>query len=150
MTDKKNPLGIFPGGNPGNKPGGTNKPKFNSYWIIGIILLVMIGIQLISSNGNLMEIDSNRFFQVLQRGDIEKIVIVNKEKVEIYIKTERLQDPVYDDIKSQKSNTVLGQSVPQYYFTIISQDVFVGELNRVMNNLPDYFYSWHRLLQGSR
>jgi len=137
MTDKKNPLGRFPGGNPGNKPGGTNKPKFNSYWIIGIILLVMIGIQLLSSNGNLKEIDSNRFFQVLQRGDIEKIVIVNKEKVEIYIKTERLQDPVYDDIKSQKSNTVLGQSVPQYYFTIISQDVFVGELNRVMNNLPE-------------
>src|SRR5210317_1735257 len=136
MTDRKNNLGRFPGSNPGNKPGGPNKPKFNSYWIIGIILLVMIGIQLISSNGNLKEIDSNRFFQVLQRGDIEKIVIVNKEKVEIYIKPERLQDPVYDDIKSQKSNTVLGQSVPQYFFNIISQDVFVGELNRVMNDLP--------------
>ena len=136
MTDRKNNLGIFPGGNQGNKPGGTNKPKINSYWIIGIILLVMIGIQLISSSGNLKEIDSNRFFQVLQRGDIEKIVIVNKEKVEIYIKAERLADPVYDDIKSQKSNTVLGQSLPQYFFNIISQDVFVGELNRVMNELP--------------
>ena len=50
----------------------------------------MIGIQLLSSSGGLKEIDSNRFFQVLQRGDIEKIVIVNKEKVEIYIKPERL------------------------------------------------------------
>jgi AFG3 family protein len=136
MADKKNSLGNFPGGNLGNKPGSGNKPKFNSYWIIGIILVAMIGIQFLSSGGTLKEIDSNRFFQVLKEGDIEKIVIVNKEKVEIYIKPERLSDLSYEDIKSQKSNTVLGQSVPQYYFTIISQDIFVGELNRVMNDLP--------------
>ncbi len=136
MADKKNNFRNFPGGNLGNKPDGTNKPKFNSYWIIGIILVVMIGIQFLSSSGGLKEIDSNRFFQVLKQGDIEKIVIVNKEKVEIYIKPERLADATYNDVQSQKSNTVLGQSVPQYFFNIISQDVFVGELNRVMNELP--------------
>ena len=136
MTEKKNSPGKFPGGNLGNRPGGPIKPKFNSYWIIGIILLVMIGIQFLSSGNTLKEMDSNRFFQVLQKGDIEKIVIVNKEKVEIFIKPERLSDPAYDDVKSNKSNTVLGQPVPQYYFTIISQDVFIGELNRFMNDLP--------------
>jgi len=31
---------------------------------------------------------------------------------------------------------MLGQPVPQYYFTIISQDVFMGQLNSVMNELP--------------
>jgi cell division protease FtsH len=136
MAEKRNNPGNIPGGNPGNKPGSGNKPKFNSYWIIGIILLVMIGIQFVSSSGGLQEMDSNRFFQVLKEGDIEKIVIVNKEKVEIYIKPDRLSDAKYEDVKSQKTNTVLGQSVPQYYFTIISQDVFVRELNEVMNNLP--------------
>ena len=85
MADKKNNPGKFPGGNlgnrPGNKPGVPGKPKFNSYWIIGIILLAMIGIQFLGSGNKLKEIDSNRFFQVLKEGDIEKIVIVNKEKV---------------------------------------------------------------------
>jgi len=152
MADKKNHPGNRSGGNPGNRPGGNpgnrpggnqgnrpgdnNKPKFRSYWIIGIILLVMIGIQFLGSSGGLKEIDSNRFFQILENGDIEKIVIVNKEKVEIYIQPEKLSDPRYEDIKSQKRNTVLGQSVPQYYFTIISQDVFVQDLNEVMNELP--------------
>ncbi len=143
MAEKKNnpgnrPImpGNRPGGNPGNKPGGGMKPKFNSYWIIGIILLVMIGLQFISSGSGLKEIDSNRFFQILKNGDIEKLVIVNKEKVEVYIRAERLTDAVYEDIKSQKSNSVLGQAVPQYYFSIISQDVFVTELNNVMNTLP--------------
>ena len=143
MAEKKNnpgnrPImpGNRPGGNPGNKPGGGLKPKFNSYWIIGVILLVMIGLQFISSGSGLKEIDSNRFFQILKNGDIEKLVIVNKEKVEVFIRAERLTDAVYEDIKSQKSNSVLGQAVPQYYFSIISQDVFVTELNNVMNTLP--------------
>jgi len=132
-----NPFGnLKPGGNQGNKPGGNIKPKFNSYWIIGIILLVMIGLQFLSSGGGLKEIDSYRFFQILKDGDIEKLVIVNKEKVEIYIESDRLSDPKYDDVKAQKTNTVLGQSVPQYYHSIISQDVFVTELNEVMNDLP--------------
>jgi len=140
MTDrKKNPLN-FPGGNPGNKPGNKpgvpGKPKFNTYWIIGIILLAMIGIQFLGSGNSLKEIDSNRFFSILKEGDVEKIVIVNKEKVEIYIKTERLSDARYEDVRSNKSNSMLGQAVPQYYFTIISQDIFMADLNRVMNELP--------------
>ncbi len=96
----------------------------------------MIGIQFLSSSGNLKEIDSNRFFQILKDGDIEKLVIVNKEKVEVYLKQDRLSDPKFDDVSSQKSNTVLGQTLPQYYYSIISQDVFVTELNEVMNDLP--------------
>ena len=144
MADKNNRPGSLPGGGPGNRPGnkpggpgGPGKPKFSSYWIIGIILLVMIGIQFLGSGNNLKEIDSNRFFEILKRGDVERIVIVNKEKVEIYIKPEKLSDPRYDDVKSNRANSVLGQPVPQYYFTIISQDVFVGELNKVMNELPE-------------
>jgi len=140
MADKKNNPGNFPGGNPGNrpgnKPGPPGKPKFNSYWIIGIILLAMIGIQFLGSGNNLKEIDNNRFFQILKEGDVEKIVIVNKEKVEVYIKPERLSDARYEDVSSSKPSSMLGQPVPQYYFTIISQDVFMGDLNRVMNDLP--------------
>ncbi|MDX2431748.1 MAG: ATP-dependent zinc metalloprotease FtsH [Bacteroides sp.] len=128
--------GNRPGGSPGNKPGGGMKPKFNSYWIIGVILLVMIGLQFISAGSGLKEIDSNRFFQVLKNGDIEKLVIVNKEKVEVYIRAERLTDAAYEDIRTQKSNSVLGQAVPQYFYSIISQDVFVTQLNEVMNTIP--------------
>jgi hypothetical protein len=124
MADKNNRPGSLPGGGPGNRPGnrpgnkpggpgGPGKPKFSSYWIIGIILLVMIGIQFLGSGNNLKEIDSNRFFEILKRGDVERIVIVNKEKVEIYIKPEKLSDPRYDDVKSNRANSVLGQPVPQ-------------------------------------
>ena len=123
-------------GNPGgpNKPG--NKPKFNTFWIIGIVLLALIGMQFLNNTGNMVETDSNSFFEMLNAGDVEKIVIVNKEKVEIYIKPERLQDARHSQVSEKRRNTMLGQNLPQYYFTIVFPDVFGQELNQVLNELP--------------
>ena len=41
--------------NPLGKPGlnKSGKPKFNSYWIVGIILLVLLGVQLLNNTGNI-------------------------------------------------------------------------------------------------
>ncbi len=117
-----------------NKP--DNKPKFNTYWIIGIVLLALIGMQFLSNPSPMSEIDSNQFFEMLKSGDVDKIVIVNKEKVEIYIKPERLSDAKYSEVNEKRSNSMLGQSLPQYYFTIVFPDVFGQELNTVLNEMP--------------
>ncbi|MCF8226769.1 MAG: ATP-dependent zinc metalloprotease FtsH [Bacteroidales bacterium] len=123
-------------GDPGGplKPG--NKPKFNTYWIIGIVLLALIGMQFLNNSGGMVETDSNSFFEMLNAGDVEKIVIVNKEKVEIYIKPERLEDARHSEVRNNRSNSWLGQNLPQYYFTIVFPDVFGQELNQVLNELP--------------
>ena len=70
MADNKNIPGGRPPAGPGNNKPGNNKPKFNSYWIIGLILLVLIGMQFIGSSGSLTEIDPNRFYQILKDGDV--------------------------------------------------------------------------------
>ncbi len=116
------------------KPDG--KPKFNSYWVIGLILLGLIAVQFFGNNNNLKEIDQNTFNQMLKEGDIEKIVIVNKERVEIYIKEEKLNNSKYKDVNDEKKITALNQKLPQYYFTIISQDVFMKDLNEIISELP--------------
>ncbi len=136
MSEKdKKPLNPF--GKLGQNKEG--KPKFNTYWIVGVILLALLGVQFLTNTGGIAETDSNSFFEMLKDGDVEKIVIVNKEKVEIYIKAEKLADAKYSELKETRSNSVLGQSVPQYYFTIVFPEVFGRELNTVMNELPpDY------------
>src|SRR6056297_470297 len=125
------PGGTTPGSNKGD-----NKPKFNSYWIIGIIVLFLLGLQFVGSSGGMVETDSNTFFKMLRDGDVDKIVIVNKEKVEIYIKPERLSEPRYQEVRDKRTNTVFGQSIPQYYFNIVFPDVFGQDLNEIMNELP--------------
>ncbi|MFC2090332.1 ATP-dependent zinc metalloprotease FtsH [Bacteroidota bacterium] len=132
MNDKMNRPGN-PGGP--NKPG--SKPKFNTYWIIGIIMVALIGMQLMSNLGSSIETDSNSFFEMLRNGDVEKFVIVNKdESVEIYIKPEKLGDARYADVRDKKRNSVLGQNLPQYHFNIVFSEVFGKELNEVLNSLP--------------
>lgn len=131
MAEKTNRPGT-PGGP--NKPG--NKPKFNTYWIIGIVLLALIGMQFLNNTGSMIETDSNSFFEMLRSGDVEKIVIVNKEKVEIYIKPEKLTDAKYSELNDKRSNSMLGQNLPQYYFTIVFPDVFGQQLNDVLDELP--------------
>ncbi len=131
MADKMNRPGT-PGGP--NKPG--NKPKFNTYWIIGIVLLALIGMQFLNNTGSMVETEPNSFFEMLRAGDVEKFVIVNKEKVEIYIKPERLSDAKYAEVSEKRSNSMLGQNLPQYYFTIVFPDVFGQQLNDVLDELP--------------
>ncbi|MEX0981458.1 MAG: ATP-dependent zinc metalloprotease FtsH [Bacteroidales bacterium] len=136
MTDKTNTPGPKGGGPKGGPKKPDNKPKFNTYWIIGIVLLALIGMQFLSNPSPMVETDSNQFFEMLQSGDVDKIVIVNKEKVEIYIKPERLSDAKYSEVNEKRSNSMLGQSLPQYYFTIVFPDVFGQELNQVLNEMP--------------
>jgi len=131
MADKINK----PGGPAGpNKPG--NKPKYNTYWIIGIVVVALIAMQFLGSSKPPEEISSNKFFEMLKAGDVEKFNIVNKEKVEIYIKPERLDDSKYQDLKNKGGNSMLGQNLPQYTYTFFSPEVFETELNKTLSELP--------------
>ena len=69
-----------------NKP----KPKFNVYWIYGLIAVVFIGLQLLSFTPKPTEISMQEFERnMLKNGDVAKIVVVNKERANIYIKKDR-------------------------------------------------------------
>ena len=73
-----------------------NAPRFNTFWIWGIIALVIIGIQFFSLMGaNQQPLTFTRLGNMLKNGDIAKIEVVNKEKAFIYLKKESIQK--YED-----------------------------------------------------
>ena len=74
------------------QPNKSKGFKFNFYWIYAIIAVIFFSIQLMSVNTNSEEIDWQKFnTQMLQNYDVEKVVILNKEIVQIYIKEEALR-----------------------------------------------------------
>lgn len=125
-----------------NPPGGSGKgqnlrPKFSIYWIYGIIGLAIIGTYFLNMGGKAEEISWQRFEkEILASYDVEKIVIVNKERAEIYIKKDRLSSGKYKDTDS-KSFSLLGRSGPQYFFTIGSVEIFDQKLQEAMKNFPE-------------
>ena len=65
----------------------TPKPKFNIFWIYGLIALFIIGWGMLNSSGNPLEITWATFKnQVLATGDVKKVDVINKEVVEVYLK----------------------------------------------------------------
>ena len=84
-----------------NKDNKTNSPKFkfNSYWIYGAIFLLIISFQFFSS-GDLASksISKNEFNGVLEENDISKIVVINKNIAQIFIKDEALKKTKYQKL----------------------------------------------------
>jgi len=73
---------------PGNSPNRTKSPKFkfNFYWIYGILGVIFFGLYFANMGSSPKEIDWGQLKTLLQHQDVEKILLVNKEQAEIYIR----------------------------------------------------------------
>ncbi len=108
------------------KPSG--KPKFNAYWIYGAVALAILGFQFIISGSGNEDISWQRFErEMIQNRDVEKIVVVNKEKAEIYIKPDKLASGRYSDVDSHGFGGIPNNG-PHFSYTIPSVEVFSADI----------------------
>jgi AFG3 family protein len=92
--------------NPTEGKPNPNKFNLNSYWIYGIILLMLIGVNLyVNIMTKVEELNQNVFEDKVKAGEIERIVTINEEFVKIYLRKEVL-DAKYPKIKE---NAIAGQ-----------------------------------------
>ncbi len=138
MADKKqnskNKPPIFPG-MPENKK--SNKPKFNFYWIYGLLFIIFLGAQFLMTDGGPKKTDWGDLKKMLQDGDVKKVVLVNKEFAEIYLKPEKLEEEKYKDV-NKKSN--FGGEQPQFEYTVISPDKFDEKVAEVQKGIDNPVY----------
>ncbi|MCK4854137.1 MAG: ATP-dependent zinc metalloprotease FtsH [Bacteroidales bacterium] len=137
MTDKKNQKDLPPKSDDKPGKGITPRPKFNVYWIYGIIGLAIIGTYFLNLGSGVEEITRQRFEkEMLLSYDVQKIIIVNKERVEVYIKPDKLSSGKYKD-QEGKGFSPMPKSGPQFYFTIGSVEVFEQQLQVAQQNFPE-------------
>jgi AFG3 family protein len=113
---------------PDKKDDNGKRPKFNLYWIYGIIALAFIGIQIFGTGSKPVEINFQQFERdMLTPGDVEKVEVVNREMARIYIKQDRLNLPKYEELFDRGFGSA-ARSGPHYYFTIGSVELFEERL----------------------
>ncbi len=120
----------------GNKNDGK-KPRFNFYWIYGLLAVVFIAIQFMNWGDGAEKTNTRDLIQMLEEGDIQKIVLVNKETAEIYIRPELLTEEKYKDL--QKSKT-LGGSAPQFIYEVSSPEKFIEQVEEAQSGMQDPIY----------
>jgi AFG3 family protein len=83
------------------KDNNTNTPKFkfNSYWIYGAVIVLLIGFQFFNS-GDLAtkSISKNEFNEVLRDNDISKIIVVNNNLAQIFISKDAMKKSKYQKL----------------------------------------------------
>lgn len=115
----------------GKKPAGG--PKFNSYWIYGIIALFLIALNFyqISSASN-DPIRFPDFAEMAKQGDVDHLDVINEKFAHVYIKETSLSKPEYD--KAAKSN--MSGTRPHFVFNTGPADVFATQLAQLNETLP--------------
>ncbi len=109
------------------KPKLPPVPKFNFYWIYGIIAVVFLVIQFMPHDVALKTTWFKVQNDMIVTGDVEKIVVVNKERAEIYLKKDAIKNDKYKDLKDRG---FFGDEVgPHYYFEIGDVNQFSTDLN---------------------
>jgi AFG3 family protein len=129
MTDtKKNKEKVTPPPiiKPG-KQGGNLKPKFNMTYFYIALIAILIGFNIFAGGKKPVEISWKEVkYTMIKDKDVEKIVVVNNKKANIYLKK--------DSFKKYESKLGSGLSKPtelgpQFFYTIGSVDKFEENLN---------------------
>lgn len=105
-------------------------PKFNFIWVYVIILVIFFGYSYLNTSLSPKETDWKTFrSEMLNDGEVQKIVVVNNESVEVYLTKEALQKEEHKKVKEHTKG-------PQYVFTIGSVDFFQQQLEEAQKDFP--------------
>ena len=123
------------------KDNNTNpkKPKFSSWWIYGIIAIVLIGFQFIGS-GNLSNQEkttTSELQEYLRNGDVEKIMIItNARQAKVFLTPEAMNKDVHKSV-SEKPMFPSTAATPQYVLDYGDLQNFENEIkkSKTDNNL---------------
>jgi cell division protease FtsH len=136
--------------NPDNttpKGDDKKKPRFNIYWIYGIIFLTIIAwnfFRTVSSAG--IETDQQKFYAMVLQGDVVKMkTIRNKKIVRVFVNTDSLKTKAgfYKqmlNLKPEDKNYEVVVAVkadqPQLFFSIVDDKTFATQMAEFYKNNP--------------
>jgi len=118
---KKSPLGD-----------GPKLPKFNIYWIYGLIALSLFSARFFQMSPELTTTTEQEFKQVmLVRGDVERIDLVqNKEIVRVYMKPDSIHKDYYVQKFKKKLDKAKIKGVPLFEFSVTDWNSFNERLQK--------------------
>ena len=131
--------------NKSDKPQGSGIPKipkmpkvkFNFYWIYGILGVILFGLYLNNMGAAPKELGWGELKEMLVNQEVEKILLVNKDHAEIYIRKDKLSLPKFKDVKPVNS---LATAAANYVYQIGSVETFEKDIREVQATLPTPVY----------
>ena len=116
-----------------NKDNKPNNAKFNSYWIYGVIALFLMVLAFNTTTESMKkQIPMHELDKMIVERDINKLVIVNRQKVHIYLKEDRIEK------YPEAAKSTLGSNRFHFWREIGSDEAFNDHLRTLQEeeNIP--------------
>ncbi|MDR6846048.1 ATP-dependent zinc metalloprotease FtsH [Flavobacterium granuli] len=115
-----------------NNP-NSNKFKVSPWLVYTAILLIFLGISFATGGSSFQEpaqLTSSKFNSYLEKGQIEKVIVYNKNEAEVYLSSKALSDPEHKKV----SKDVLDRpnKGPHYSFDIGNDQIFQTKLEKAV------------------
>ena len=105
-----------------NKDKKSEKKSFSSYWFYAFIIVFLVGINMVMTLvSQPKEITLNKFEEIVRAGDVDRVEVINKRIVNIYLKPESVGN--YEDVNSNNKLTT-SLDPAQYVVEIGSVEIF--------------------------
>jgi cell division protease FtsH len=115
-----------------NNP-NSNKFKVSPWLIYTAILLIFLGISFATGGSSFQEpapLTSSKFNSILEKGQIDKVIVYNKTEAEVFLNTEALKDPA--NKKVAKDVLDRPNKGPHYTFDIGNDQIFQTKLEKAV------------------
>tara|TARA_B110000977_G_scaffold201589_1_gene297050 strand:+ start:3143 stop:5080 length:1938 start_codon:yes stop_codon:yes gene_type:complete len=122
-----------------------NKPKFNPYWIYGIVITVLLAMSMFGGDNNWQSISKTNisdFERFLNQEDVAEVVVINQKMARVTLTQNALEKSVHKVVK--KENLIGQQNIqgPHYEFEVGNLELFQRKLEQAEDNGINFKYDF--------
>ena len=130
-----------------NNPDGKPNNKFNSYWIYGLLALLLLALNFYTlQSSSTKPLEWNTFQRMVQDKDIAKIEVINEKQAQIFLKPESLEK--YTDPAPAVSK--FSPNRAHYFFETGPADKFEEKLIRIQEKAGIPYEGWITVNYGTK
>ncbi|MBK9291243.1 MAG: ATP-dependent zinc metalloprotease FtsH [Bacteroidetes bacterium] len=117
-----------------------DKPRFNFYWIYGILAVVFLLIQFYNWEPGPQQINKGELLRMLQNGDVQRIDLVNREIAEIYVKPDKIDLYLPKDEQGKNQERPLAPNKPHFTYQIGEVGAFERDVAQAQEGQENPIY----------
>ena len=122
-----------------------NKPKFNPYWIYGIVITVLLVMSMFGGDNNWQSISKTNisdFERFLNQEDVAEVVVINQKMARVTLTQNALEKSIHKVVK--KENLIGQQNIqgPHYEFEVGNLELFQRKLEQAEDNGINFKYDF--------
>ena len=120
------------------------KPKFNTYWVYGLVIVGLLAISLLgdSNSQTLKKTNISEFERFLNDGDVMEVVVYNKNLAKVSLTEKALEKSIHSGTKTKNLFGQENIKGPHYQFEVGNLELFQRKLEKAESSGITFRYDF--------